>query len=142
MLRRLREAITTDIPAIFRVRYAVVENTLLLGAIDDCEVQLQIEQSGRGWVVESEGSVVAFAIGNASNGNLWALFVLPDYEGLGYGTLLHNATVQWLWSRRLEVLWLTTGERTRARAFYETLGWRCMGLAAHGQVRMELLRVA
>jgi hypothetical protein len=74
MLRRSREAIATDIPAIFRVRYAVVENTLLLGAIDDCEVQLQIEQSGRGWVVESEGSVVAFAIGNASNGNLWALF--------------------------------------------------------------------
>jgi hypothetical protein len=43
MLRRLREATTADIPAIFRVRYAVVENTLLLGAIDDCEVQLQIE---------------------------------------------------------------------------------------------------
>ena len=142
MLRGLREAVTADIPAIFRVRCAVVENTLRLGAITDHEVQLQIEQSGRGWVIESDGSVVAFAIGNATNGNVWALFVLPDYEGLGYGTLLHNGMVHWLWSRGLEVLWLTTGERTRARAFYEALGWRCTGLAEHGQVHMELLRAA
>lgn len=142
MRGRLRQALVADIPAIFLVRYAVAENTLRRDAINEHDVQLQIEQSGRGWVIESECGVAAFAIGNATNGNVWALFVHPKHERLGYGTRLHTEMVQWLWAQRLQVLWLTTGEQTRARPFYEALGWHCVGHAEHGQVRMELAQAA
>jgi GNAT superfamily N-acetyltransferase len=134
----LRQATNADISAMFAVRYAVLENTLRPGAITHEDVRLQIEESGRGWVVESQGRIVAFAIGNAANANVWALFVSPESEHQGHGQQLHAVMVKWLKSRGCGPLWLTTGAQTRARSFYERLGWQYAGVAEHNQVRLEL----
>jgi GNAT superfamily N-acetyltransferase len=134
----VRQATKADIPAIFAVRYAVHENTLRPGIITHEDVRLQIEESGRGWVVESQGRIVAFAIGNAANANVWALFVGPESEHQGYGQQLHAVMVKWLRSCGCGTLWLTTGAQTRARSFYERLGWQYAGVAEHNQVRLEL----
>ena len=136
----LRQAVRDDIAATWVVRYAVRENTLRRGVLDDEDVRREIEDSGRGWVVEEAGRIVAFAIGNAANGNVWALFVMPDAEGRGHGGRLHAQMVDWLWSRGLDRLWLETGRETRARGFYERRGWSYAGAAPHGQVRLELAR--
>jgi len=134
----LRQATRDDLPAIWRVRYAVAENTLTPGRIEDDEVIAQLETTGRGWVVEDCGQIVAFAIGDASGANVWALFVDPRFEGRGYGSRLHDTMVEWLWTHGLNTLWLSTGADTKARGFYERRGWRCTGTNERDQVRLEL----
>ena len=134
----LRQATRSDLAGLWRVRYAVVENTLTPGRIEDGEVVGQLETSGRGWVVEEDGEIVAFAIGDASGANVWALFVHPGAEGRGYGSRLHDTMVEWLWTHGLTTLWLHTGADTKARGFYERRGWRCTGTHDRNQVRLEL----
>lgn len=79
----LRVATASDIPGIQRVRHSVHENRPVSTVILDSEMQDAIEHKGRGWVVEVNGDVVAFAIGNAQTGNIWALFVHPEHERKG-----------------------------------------------------------
>jgi GNAT superfamily N-acetyltransferase len=136
-----RQAVAADIAGIQRVRWSVRENRLVSSVITDDDVREAIEESGRGWVVESEGEVVAFAIGNARTGNIWALFVHPEHEGRGHGRRLHGAMVRWLWSRGLDRLWLTTEPQTRAQRFYEAAGWRLIGPTDRGELRYEAQRL-
>jgi len=136
----LRQAQRGDIAAMHRVRLAVRENRLTSAAITEAHYLAAIEQWGRGWVIERQGQVVAFAIGNAQNGNVWALFVEPAHERRGYGKRLHKAMVEWLWSQGLSRLWLTTEPGTRAQRFYESAGWRSVGEANCREVQYELLR--
>lgn len=136
---RLRQALAADMTAIWQVRYAVRENTLAPGRISDEEVRAEIEDSGRGWVVEAaNGEILGFAIGNAQSGHVWALFVRPEAQGQGHGAALHDAMVSWLWAQGLERLWLTTGSGTRAETFYKRRGWREVGSIGNGDLRLEL----
>jgi GNAT superfamily N-acetyltransferase len=143
MVRRVtpggpRPAVAADIPGIQRVRASVRENRLVSTVITDDDVRMMIERDGRGWVVEANGEVVGFSVGNATNGNLWALFVHPEHERRGYGRALHDAAVSWLTSRGIERLWLTTAPRTRAQRFYETAGWRLAGETDRGELYFEM----
>ena len=79
-------------------------------------------------------------IGNATNGNVWALFVHPEHEGRGYGRQLHDMMVAWLWSAGLGRLWLTTEPGTRAQRFYEKAGWQLTDTTKGGELRYELQR--
>jgi GNAT superfamily N-acetyltransferase len=133
----LRQAIFSDVSDIQRIRHSVRENRLVSTSISDEQVREAIEKTGRGWVIESEGEIVAFAIGNAESGNIWALFVHPNHERRGYGRLLHDTMVEWLYSRGLERLWLTTEPGTRAQRFYEAAGWERVGLTDRGELRFE-----
>ncbi len=121
---------------------AVRENRLTSTAIREEHYVAEIEVTGRGWVVTEDREVVAFAVGNANTGNIWALFVHPDYERCGHGRRLHDAMIEWLWTRGLERLWLTTEPDTRAQRFYEHAGWRLIGPTEDGEVRYELSRIA
>jgi GNAT superfamily N-acetyltransferase len=134
----LRQAVFSDVSDIQRIRHAVRENRLASTSISDEQVREAIEKTGRGWVIESEGEVVAFGIATAKSGNIWALFVHPTHERRGYGRLLHDTMVQWLFSRGLERLWLTTEPDTRAQRFYEAAAWERIGLTDSGEVRFEL----
>ena len=136
----LRLAIASDIPEIQRIRHSVRENRLVSTVIRDRDVQEAIESRGRGWVVELSGELVAFAIGDAQSGNIWALFVHPDHQGKGFGRQLHDAMLDWLWSQDLDHLWLTTEPRTRAQRFYESAGWQLVGPAENGELRYEMRR--
>lgn len=133
----LRQALAADIPAIWEVRYSVTENTLTPGRISDEDVRVAIEEAGRGWVIEEEGRIVAFAVGNAGTGNVWALFVKPEFQGKGYGTQLHSAMIDWFRAQSIEKLWLSTGADTKARKFYEKNGWVCVGRCGVDEVRYE-----
>jgi len=133
----LRQATRADVPGIWRVRYAVTENTLTPGRISDHDVRREIEVSGRGWVVERDGEIIAFAIGNLLSGNIWALFVHPAAQGHGHGGRLHDAMLAWMLARGTATPWLTTGPETRACAFYERRGWRRVGLTEDGEARYE-----
>jgi len=136
----VRLAVAADIPGMQRVRASVNENRLVSTTISDEDVRIAIEETGRGWVVEEEGQVAAFAIGNATTGNIWALFVRPESEGRGHGRRLHDAMIDWLFAAGLERLWLTTEPGTRAQRFYEAAGWKLAGTTDHGELRYEKQR--
>ena len=132
----LRQALLRDIAAMHRVRLSVHENRLM-SAITEHDYAVAIAETGRGWVVEVDSTIVAFAIGNALTGNIWALFVDPLHEGSGHGRALHDTMVAWLFSRGLDNLWLSTEPGTRAQRFYESAGWRFAGILANGEARYE-----
>jgi GNAT superfamily N-acetyltransferase len=135
----LRQAVRTDVPGIQRVRHSVRENVLTSGVITDDDVVDYLERFGRGWVVVDERNhVLAFAVGDARDGNIWALFVDPEHEAKGHGRRLHDTMVAWLWSRGLGRLWLSTMPDTRAQRFYERAGWANKGALPSGELRFEL----
>lgn len=117
---------------------AVRENRLRSTVITEDHYIPAMEITGRGWLAEVDGQVVGFAIGNAETGNIWALFVDPGHEGRGHGRALHDAMVEWLFSRGLRHLWLGTDPDTRAERFYRAAGWRFTGKAANGEALYEL----
>lgn len=133
----LRQALAADIPGMHRVRLAVKENRLVSTVISESDYLPAIEANGQGWVVEIDGQVVAFAVGNKTNGNIWALFVDPAHESRGYGRLLHNEMIKWLKGQGVGKLWLTTEPGTRAERFYEKAGWLRAGTTTKGEVRFE-----
>lgn len=135
----LRQARRDDIAGMHKVRMSVQENRLVSTTLTRDDYIQAIEATGRGWVIELQGSIVAFAVGDASSGSIWALFVEPGHEGRGFGRQLHDCMVEWLWQQGLDRLWLTTDPGTRAYRFYETAGWRQVGVGAHGEVRLELV---
>lgn len=136
-METLRLAACSDIDAMHRVRLAVRENKLM-SSITEADYATALEVTGRGWVIEVDGSIVGFAVGNARNGNIWALFVSPEHERRGYGRRLHEAMIGWLFARGLSTLWLNTGCNTRAQGFYEAAGWTFKGIEDSGEARYEL----
>lgn len=133
----IRQATRLDMPGIWEVRYSVSENTLKPGKITDEELWKSLEVDGCGWVAEERNQILGFAIGLASSGNLWALFVKPDAQGQGIGTQLHNKLLEWFSAQPVSRLWLSTGTRTRARRFYEARGWQYVGPYGDTEVRLE-----
>lgn len=133
----IRTAVASDIPAMHRVRLAVTENRLTSN-ITEASYVSAIAEPGCGWVAIEGGIVIGFAVGNGATGNIWALFVDPDHEGLGIGRHLHDAMVRWLFGGGLPRLHLGTGAGTRAEVFYRQAGWRRTGLSSDGEVEFEL----
>ena len=138
----MRQAVAADVDAMHRVRTSVRENRLVSLTLPPSRYIEYIESRGRGWVLEADGAVVAFAVADASDGSLWALFVDPEHERKGYGRRLHDAAVTWLFDRGHDRIWLTTSPGTRAQRFYERAGWTDAGEAPHGERRFELSRPA
>jgi ribosomal protein S18 acetylase RimI-like enzyme len=135
---RLRRAVRADIAPIHAVRTSVRENQLTRSVISERDYIDHLEMLGRGWVIEVAGRIVAVVVGNARNGNIWGLFVHPDFERRGFGRRLLDTANDWLWSQGLTRLWLTTAPGTRAQGFYEAGGWTHAGVTEHGEIRFEL----
>lgn len=134
-----RVAQAKDIEQIFAVRNAVKENVLsnpesILPT--DCEAYLF--DRGRGWVCEINNRVVGFSIVDLQENNVWALFVDPAYEKMGIGKQLHVLMLDWYFSQKKAVLYLTTEANTRAVVFYKKNAWEFMGDAGNGEIRFEI----
>jgi GNAT superfamily N-acetyltransferase len=123
-----------------RVRMSVKENRLTSIALSERDYVVAIEETGRGWVLELQGSIVGFAIANSENGSIWALFIEPGHERRGYGRELHEVMVAWLWEKGHDQLLLTTECCTRAERFYRKAGWKPVSGASGGELRLELKR--
>lgn len=122
------------------LRLQVQENVLSDPGLVTAEMVVEaISRSGRGWVFEQDGEILGFSIALLQDPAIWALFVLPGCEGRGIGHGLHDAAVNWLWSRGANRIWLSTDPGTRAETFYRARGWRETGRLENGEVRLELL---
>jgi GNAT superfamily N-acetyltransferase len=101
---RIRIATDADIPAIFDVRTSVRENHLSLDALADlgitpASVAEMLRSTMRAWVAEDDGGeVVAFAMADAAEATVFAIFVRPDHEGRGLGRRLMREAESWLFA--------------------------------------------
>ncbi|MCF3110660.1 GNAT family N-acetyltransferase [Niabella sp. CC-SYL272] len=135
----IREACINDIPQIQRVRNAVKENTLSdPGLVTDMDCEEFITQRGKGWVYEMSGRVVGFSIADLREYNIWALFVLPEFEKKGVGKQLHDVMLDWYFMQTAQTVWLGTAPGTRAEAFYRKAGWEECGTHGKGEIRFEM----
>lgn len=133
-----RQAIPEDIPQIQIVRNSVKENQLSNpNLIPDELVEEFITKRGKGFVCEIDKKIVGFSIVDFVENNVWALFLLPEFEGKRIGKKLHQLMLDEYFSKTKETIWLSTEANSRAEIFYKKQGWKNAGL--HGnEVKFEM----
>lgn len=133
------EAKIEDIKQIQIIRNSVTENVLSnpkLVTDHDCEEFLF--KRGKGWVCEIENRLVGFAIVDLKENNIWALFILPNFEKRGIGKLLHNRMLDWYFTQTTDKVWLGTAFNTRAEKFYRKAGWKEVGKHGLKEIKFEM----
>lgn len=137
----IREALLSDIEQIQFVRNAVKENRLSNPAlVPDSDVADYIQNRGKGWVCVEDEKVVGFAIADLKDHNIWALFLLPEYERRGIGRALHDTMMNWYFEQTDHPVWLSTAPGTRAEQFYRKSGWKDSGTYGKGEVLFKLTK--
>jgi GNAT superfamily N-acetyltransferase len=134
-----RDATVADIGQLMRVRLSVKENVLSnvdLVTPKDCEEY--ITQRGKGWVCETNGLIVGFAIADLQDHSIWALFVQPEWEGKDIGKRLHAMMLDWYFLQTSQTVWLTTAPQSRAEIFYRKHGWQETGRKPNGEIIFEM----
>ncbi len=135
----IREALLTDIQEIQVVRNAVRENRLSDPAlVPDKDVEEYLFHRGKGWVCEEEGRIVGFSIVDLLANNVWALFILPEYEKKGIGRCLHDMMIDWYFARTDQAIWLSTSPKTRAEGFYRNASWEETGVYGKGETKFQM----
>ena len=134
-----REAEIKDISQMQIVRNSVKENMLSDPAlVPDKDVEEYMTKRGKGWVCEIEDIVVGFAIIDLIENNVWALFLLPEFEARGIGKKLHQIMMDWYFVHTKEKVWLGTEPRSRAEKFYRMQGWKEVGVHGKGEIKFEM----
>ena len=134
-----REAEVTDISQMQFVRHAVKENILSDPAlVPDKDVEEYMTKRGKGWVCETDKTIVGFAMVDLIENNVWALFVHPDFEARGIGKKLHRIMMDWYFVQTKEKIWLGTEPKSRAEKFYRMQGWKEVGVHGKGEIKFEM----
>ncbi|WP_447748271.1 N-acetyltransferase family protein [Pseudomonas nicosulfuronedens] len=144
----IRPATPADIDTLFDIRTSVRENHLSREQMAELGITPQVlaEAIAAGpcaWITEIDGVAGGFAMVDAAEGELFALFVRPECEGLGMGRLLLAAAEEQLF-REHEHIWLVTdgGDGIRANVFYRRHGWQLAGRVDERDVRYEKSRLS
>lgn len=138
----IREAKLGDIETLFNIRTSVIENhqsredLASLGITPETVAQI-LQTDYRAWIAEIDEQPIAFSMANATEKTIFAMFVLPSFEGCGAGRALMQQAEQWLWSQGVEEIWLLTGNNPTLRAygFYLHLGWTPSDIQSDGQIK-------
>lgn len=132
----IRQATTADIKSMQVIRNSVTENVLSDPAlVPDIDVENYINHRGKGWVCMHDETMAGFCIADLVNDNIWALFVLPGFEGRGIGSSLQTTMLEWYFSQGKTSVWLSTQKDSRAEIFYRYTGWKEAG--PHGKNEMK-----
>jgi GNAT superfamily N-acetyltransferase len=138
MRANLRPATKADLPRINEVRYGTAENRLTdPSLVTDAEAAWYLNEAIF-LVSEDEAGVQGFACANHQTGYVWALFVIDSAQGRGHGTALLKETTERLRQAGHRQAFLTTGEDTKAAAFYRSRGWRQTGVGMRGEAVFRL----
>ncbi|THT98702.1 GNAT family N-acetyltransferase [Lampropedia puyangensis] len=123
----IRLAVPADVPRIFDIRTSVHDNHLGLDALAElgitpAAVLEQIEHNANTWVAELEARVQGFAMVDAAEGWLFALFVDPLCAGQGIGSTLLSIAESSLFQHH-QCIRLETAVNSPAARFYMRRGW-------------------
>ncbi len=118
-----RRAQIEDISVMADIRLRVKENVLSRPELITPKMyEDYLEQLGRGWVCELSGQVIGFSYANSVDNSIWALFVLPEFEGMGAGKGLLAHATDWLFQNGAQKITLSTTIGTRADQFLKHRG--------------------
>jgi len=138
----IRVATPEDVPILNAIRTSVHENHLSLEemityGITPAVIADLLRTTGRGFIGSVDGVDAGISIADGAGRNIFAMFVLPDYEGRGLGRLLLAEAEAFLRDSGPGDAWLEAGAAPglRAHGFYAHLGWRQDGHMADGQLR-------
>jgi len=133
-----REAQLEDIRPMMFVRGSVKENILNNPElVTYADYDNYLSRYGKGWVCELNKEIIGFAIIGLIQNNVWALFVLPEYQAKGIGRKLQNTMLNWYFTRTTEKIWLSTAPHTQAEKFYIRSGWKPAGMTG-GEIKFEM----
>jgi ribosomal protein S18 acetylase RimI-like enzyme len=134
-----RSATKEDIPALQEIRSAVKENILSdPSAITNDAYISYLESRGMGWVCIVKDRIVGFAILDNLEKNVWALFVLPEFEGRGIAQELQRLMLKEYFAHTQDIIWLGTAPNTRAENFYRESGWKEAGKHGEKEIKFEM----
>lgn len=126
----IREIAQADIPALFVVRPQTRENAMSVEELASIGITPEsiseaIRGTHKGWLVEEDGEVGGFAMGDTERAELTVMAMLPKFEGRGFGGQLLTLVEDWLRSEGCDRIWLTTDTNPELRAygFYLRHGW-------------------
>ncbi len=121
---KFRRAVIEDIEMMSEIRLSVTENVLSNPAkVTRQMYEDYLERFGRGWVCEIEDRIVGFSYANKVDASIWALFVHPQFDGLGAGKGLLKLATDWLFELGAEKGILSNSVNTRADRFYSAQAW-------------------
>lgn len=139
----IRPATEADVATLFAIRTSVRQNHLSHGqlaelGITPASVAEAIRLGPCCWLAEADGVAAGFAMVDGTAGEVFALFVRPEYEGRGVGRLL-LATAETSLFREHARIWLVTdgSDGIRANAFYQRQGWQRVANLDARDVRYE-----
>lgn len=140
----LRDAVPGDIETIFNIRTAVKENHLSREQMAEMGITPQtvleiINASRCIWIAEVNGQAVSFAMAIIEEACLFAIFVTPEFEGLGVGKKLLQKAESFLFST-CQNIWLETASGSRAATFYKRHGWVPVSKPGESDIRFEKSR--
>lgn len=142
----IRTATLDDIDTLFAIRTSVVQNHLSREQMTDLGITpLGLAQSIREatcvWIAEVEGKPAAFSMVDLEAGEVFAMFVLPAYEGRGLGRRLMAVAEAALFEHHDTLYLITDGrDSIRANGFYQRLGWSVVDRVDGDDVRYEKSR--
>ncbi len=140
----IRPASPDDVVNLFRVRTSVRENHLSeeelseIGITHDSVSGLLRSGEAQAWCAEVDDVIVGFSMARKPERDIFALFVLPQFEGRGIGSLLLDAAVDWLRTSDPKPIRLNTERTTKAFRFYINRGWHETDLLEDGDPVLEL----
>ncbi|WP_324745867.1 GNAT family N-acetyltransferase [Pseudomonas veronii] len=137
----IRLAKLADIDAIFKIRTSVRENHLSQDQLTEIGITPEaisqaISETPCAWVAEVNGVPVGFSMVDIEDGCVFAVFVLPEFEGYGLGRNLMHEAESFLFQRHQKI-WLETAEASRASGFYRNIGWQPVKNLPEGDIRFE-----
>lgn len=133
----VRRAVHADVPRIMAIRHGVRENRLGdVNAVTAADCAAFIGRS-EVWVWVEDGTIQGFAAGDPCNGQIFALFVDPGYEGRGIGRRLLSLACETLQKAGYDIATLSTEPGTRAERFYRANGWMVTGENSKGELLFE-----
>ncbi|MDU9393574.1 GNAT family N-acetyltransferase [Pseudomonas sp. zfem002] len=146
MSLELRAATPADVETLFAIRTSVVQNHLSreqmaeLGITPEALVSI-LAAEPCAWIAEVDGAAAGFAMVDSEIGEVFALFIRPEFEGLGIGRALLALAEACLFQRH-ERIWLVTdgNPQVRANGFYQRLGWHQVARVDARDVRFEKQR--
>ncbi len=131
----IRKAARADYPRISEIRLSVRENRLSKSKYESVErVANWIFDNSTFWAWEEDGAIQGFSAADPRDGEIFALFVHPSYEGRGIGCALLPMACQILRDSGHTIATLTTEAGTRAERFYRQDGWTEIGRQDDGQI--------